>query len=26
VNSYLKRHRDYADLVPESGLESFGLS
>lgn len=26
VNSYIERHRDYADLVPESRLESFGLS
>jgi predicted GNAT family acetyltransferase len=26
VNSYIERHREYADLVPESGLESFGLS
>jgi uncharacterized protein len=26
VNSYIERHRDYADLVAESRLESFGLS
>ena len=25
VNSYIDRHREYADLVPESDLERFGL-
>jgi uncharacterized protein len=25
VNSYIKRHREYADLVPESDRERFGL-
>jgi uncharacterized protein len=26
VNSYIERHRDYVDLVPESRWETFGLS
>jgi uncharacterized protein len=25
VNSYLQRHREYVDLVPESEWEAFGL-
>ncbi len=25
VNSYIHRHREYADLVPESRWEAFGL-
>jgi predicted GNAT family acetyltransferase len=26
VNSFIDRHRDYVDLVPESQREAFGLS
>jgi predicted GNAT family acetyltransferase len=25
VNSYMEKHRDYVDLVPESQREAFGL-